>query len=287
MSENTKTSLVMEGGAMKGLFTCGVIDVMMERGLTFDGAIGVSAGVAFGINYKSHQIGRPLRYNKRFCRDKRYASARNFLRTGDVFDVEFCYHTLPEELDVWDVKAFRENPMDFYCVATDVTTGGPVYHLCNQGMEDIDWIRASASIPILSRVVETDGCKLLDGGISDAIPLSYMQKLGYDKHVVILTKPMGYRLKPIGLGLRLLGRIYLRHYPKMREAMKNRHVVYNRNLDEILREEAAGRCFVIRPPKPLNIKSIVHDPAELDRVYQIGREEMERQWEKMMEYLQE
>ena len=153
-----KTGLVMEGGAMRGMFTMGVIDIMMEHGITYDGGIGVSAGAAFGCNYKSGQIGRVIRYNKAYCRDKRFSSIRSWVKTGNLFGVDFCYHELPEKLDPFDNDAYVANPMDFYVVCTDVMTGKPVYHRCDTGIgENVDWMRASASIPLFAEIVEIDG----------------------------------------------------------------------------------------------------------------------------------
>ena len=284
MSENKKTGLIMEGGAMRGLFTAGVIDVMLENDVTFDGAIGVSAGATFGCNIKSRQHGRALRYNKRFCGDERYASMKSWLKTGDLFEVEFCYNEIPKKLDVFDTETFRENPMEFWVVATDVMTGGPVYYRCHEGGdEDLNWIRASASMPMLSNVVEIGENRLLDGGVADSIPVRQMEKFGYNRNVVILTQPLTYRKKknqylPVA-------KVMLHKYPKMIEAMANRHIRYNKTLAYIRREEEAGRLFVVRPPEPLNIKSTNKDPKELDRVYQIGRQVMQQQLEAMQEFL--
>ena len=192
-----KTGLIMEGGAMRGMFTAGVIDVLMEAGVCFDGAIGVSAGAVFGCNYKSRQIGRVIRYNKTYCQDPRYVSFRSLLRTGDIYGEEFCYHELPDRLDPFDVKTYEENPMDFYVVCTDVETGKPVYHNCLKGdAEDIQWMRASASMPALSRFVNLDGHMLSDGGTADSIPVRFFESIGYERNVVILTQPEGYVKKP-------------------------------------------------------------------------------------------
>ena len=153
-----KTGLVMEGGAMRGMFTMGVIDIMMEHGITYDGGIGVSAGAAFGCNYKSGQRGRVIRYNKAYCKDKRFSSIHSWMKTGNLFGVDFCYHELPEKLDPFDNDAYVANPMDFYVVCTDVMTGKPVYHRCDTGIgENVDWMRASASIPLFAEIVEIDG----------------------------------------------------------------------------------------------------------------------------------
>lgn len=169
-----KTGMVLEGGAMRGLYTAGVLDVLMENGIYTDGAVGVSAGAAFGCNYKSRQIGRSLRYNCKYCRDPRYISLLSLIRTGDLYNAQFCYYEIPEKLDPFDTAAFAASPMEFYVVATDVTTGKPAYHLCRDGgRDDIEWMRASASMPLVSRVVEIGGGLYLDGGISDSIPLEW------------------------------------------------------------------------------------------------------------------
>ncbi|MCI9317913.1 MAG: patatin family protein [Oscillospiraceae bacterium] len=268
--EQKKTGLVMEGGAMRGMFTCGVTDVLMEHGVRFDGAIGVSAGAVFGCNYKSHQPGRALRYNKRFCGDPRYGSFHALLRTGDLYDAQLCYKEIPERLDPFDVEAYRSDPMEFCVVCTDVETGRPVYHRCMEGTgEDVLWMRASASMPLVSNVVEVGGRRLLDGGISDAIPVRYFQRQGYNRCVVILTQPLDYRKEKNKL--LPVARAVLREYPRMVSAMAGRHFRYNAATRYVREEELAGRLFVIRPPEPLRVGSVEKDPEQLDRVYQIGR----------------
>ncbi|MBQ8490135.1 MAG: patatin family protein [Pseudobutyrivibrio sp.] len=269
-----KKGLVMEGGAMRGMFTCGVIDVLMENGIEFDNAVGVSAGATFGLNIKSKQIGRPLRYNKKYCNDKRYASIKSLITTGDIYNVPFCYGTLPYELDIWDVDTFYSNPMDFYCVATDIKTGQAVYHKCDnydttpEGA-DISWIRASASMPVVSRPVEIDGGVYLDGGMSDSIPLKFMESQGCDKILVIETQPADYVKKP----QKYMGliKLMLSKYPKMIATMAGRHDMYNSQKSYIKSKEAAGDVFVIRPDAPLHIGATEKNPDELQRVYDKGR----------------
>jgi predicted patatin/cPLA2 family phospholipase len=271
-----KKGLVMEGGAMRGLFTCGVLDVLMEHAIDFDSAVGVSAGATFGINIKSKQIGRALRYNKRYCGDKRYASIHSLLTTGDIYNVAFCYRTLPYDLDVWDTHTFYNNPMDFFCVATDLDTGKPVYHLCNHPDDtpdgiDIQWIRASASMPVVSRPVKIDGRLYLDGGMSDSIPLQFMEQQKCDKILVIETQPADYRKQPQKhMGLI---RMKLRRYPHMVETMANRHLMYNAEKEYIAAKEDSGAVFVIRPAAPLQIGATEKNPQELQRVYDLGRAE--------------
>jgi predicted patatin/cPLA2 family phospholipase len=265
-----KKGLVLEGGAMRGLFTAGIIDVMMEARIEPDGLIGVSAGAAFGCNYKSRQPGRALRYNKRFAHDSRYCGIKSWLKTGDLYNANFGYHVIPTQYDVFDNKAFDENPMEFYAVCTDVETGKPVYkHLTEATQLTYDWIRASASMPLASKVVELEGRKVLDGGVADSIPLEYFESIGYDKNLVILTQPDGYvkehnKLMP-------LMRIALRKYPKMIEAMDKRHLMYNQQLAYVYQAESTGRALVIRPDEKLPIGHISHNPDEMQRVYDIGR----------------
>lgn len=267
-----KTGIVMEGGAMRGMFTCGVLDVLMEEGITFDGAVGVSAGATFGCNLKSGQIGRALRYNKKYCTDKRYHSISSLIATGDIYNVDFCYEKLPYELDKWDLEAFQKNPMEFYCVATDAVTGKPVYYKCENGdRKDIKWIQASASMPLVSRPVEIDGGVYLDGGISDSIPLKFMEEKGYDKILVIETQPRDY-VKGKQKYMPLV-RLMLRKYPGMIKAMEDRYLMYNEEKRYIREKEEKGEIEVIRPLEPLNISAIEKDPQELERVYQLGRAE--------------
>lgn len=279
-----KKGLVMEGGAMRGMFTCGVMDVMLENGISFDGAVGVSAGAVLGCNYKSKQIGRGIRYSKKYCTDYRYGSWKSYRKTGDLYDVDFCYYKLPKELDVFDEATYANNPMEFYVTATDVTTGKAVYHKCDNGSgEDIEWFRASASMPIVSRIVEIGDNKLLDGGIADSIPIKFMQEKGYDKNVVILTQPADY-LKTKNKFLPL-ARIKLRKYPEMIKAMSDRHFRYNDTTRYIREQEERGYIYVIRPPKALEIGSMEDNPDELERVYKIGRETGLRYISAIKEYL--
>ena len=280
-----KTGLVMEGGAMRGMFTAGILDVMMENGIDFDGAMGVSAGAVFGCNFKSKQIGRSIRYNLRFCDDPRYCSLESLMKTGDLYGVQFCYDEIPNKLDPFDVKTYRENPMPFYAVCTNIETGKAIHkRLDNGDARDMEYFRASASMPVVSRIVEVDGYKLLDGGITDSIPLLSMERRGYPRTVVILTQPLGFVKKKSGM-LPLL-RVTMRDYPYTIKAMEVRHIRYNRQAAYVRQQELAGSAFVIRPPHSLDISRTEHDPAELRRVYDIGRAEMESRLTEMKVFLE-
>ena len=278
-----KTGLIMEGGAMRGLFTAGVTDVLMQRGVRFDGAVGVSAGAAFGCNYKSGQIGRVLRYNTRFCRDRRYCGLHALLTGGNIYSADFCYGEVPLELDKFDFAAYERNPMEFYVVCTDADTGRAVYHRWDSYADHgFDWIRASASMPLVSRMVEIDGRRYLDGGIADSIPVKFFQSLGYDRNVVILTRPRGYR-KEKSPALGLIRKKY--RSPALTEAMARRHIVYNATLDYIDQEERAGRLLVIRPAAPLPAGRVERDPQKLRATWGAGRRAAEARIAEIQAYL--
>ena len=269
---------------MRGMFTCGVIDVLLEHGVRFDGAAGISAGAVFGCNYKSHQIGRPIRYNKKYGADPRYCSIRSLLKTGDLYGADFCYHVLPDVLDPFDRETFRRDPTAFYIGAVDVRTGQMAYHLCTDGgAQDMLWMRASASMPLVSRPVPIGDRLFLDGGIVDAVPYAYMESIGYDRNVIVLTRPAGYvKQKSSALPL---AKVLLRRYPAVIEAMAVRHERYNAQMRQIAAREQAGQALVLRPPQPLGIRRTEKDPAALERVYQTGRQVMNARLEELKAFL--
>ncbi len=260
----------MEGGALRGVFTCGVTDVLMEEGIRFDGAIGVSAGASFGCNVKSGQAGRVIRYVKRFCHNWRFCSVKSLILTGDMFGADFCYNKIPNELDPFDYAAYCENPLHFYAVASDCKTGTPVYReLTRCDKSDLLFMQAGASMPLASRVVHMDGKALLDGGMTSSIPLQAFEGMGYTKNIVILTQPRDFVKKP-STALPLM-RFALFRYPKLYMAMKKRHTVYNEEKAYVFAREKAGAAFVIAPEKPLGISRTEHDADALQRVYDEGR----------------
>lgn len=269
---------------MRGMFTAGVLDVMMENGITYDGIIGVSAGAAFGCNYKSKQIGRAIRYNMKYCNDKRFAGIGSLIKTGNIFNTEFAYGDVPLKYDVFDFDTYQSNPLDFYVVCTDIETGEAVYH--NYGGKDdhgFDWIRASASMPLVSQIVEIEGRKLLDGGAADSIPIKQFEEMGYERNVVVLTQPAGYQKKPNSL-MPLIHLKY-RKYPKLIETMENRHIVYNQTLAYIEQQEKQGKLYVIRPKESLQVGKVEKNPDKLKKVYDMGRETATLQMEQIKEYL--
>lgn len=277
-----KRGLVLEGGAMRGMFTCGVIDVLMENGIRFDGAIGISAGAVFGCNYKSRQIGRAIRYNKTYCKDPRYCSYRSLIKTGDLYGADFCYRELPDKLDIFDRETFKNDPMEFYIGATDVKTGKCVYHKCTDGgEEDLQWMRASASMPIASKPVVIGDGLYLDGGIADSIPYKHMEELGYNRNVIVLTQPAGY-VKKKSPGIM---KFALHKYPAIAEGMAKRHEMYNAQISEILKKEKDGSVYVIRPPESVGVGRMEKDPEKLEKAYRMGRTEALRIFPDMKMFL--
>ena len=279
-----KTGLVLEGGAMRGLFTAGVMDVLMEHHITFDGLVGVSAGACFGCNYKSGQAGRVLRYNLRYAHDPRYCSLWSLFTTGGIFGPRFAYYTLPLQLDPFDIDAFDRNPMEFHLVTTDACTGEAVYQRFDRYREDLlDWILASSSMPVVSKVVPIGDRLLIDGGIADSIPLQYFQQQGFERNVVILTQPADYQKKP--LSYRWFIRRNLRRYPNLIAAWERRHEMYNAELRYIAQQQTAGNTFVLCPNRILPVGRISHNRRLMRETYNLGRSLAEEQLPSLLQFL--
>ena len=279
-----RKGLVLEGGGLRCCFTCGVLDVLMENNLAFDMTVGVSAGALFGCNYKSLQKGRGLRYNLRFKDGERYMGWKSLIRTGDYVNAEFSYHTLPEELDRFDYDTFRSNPMSFYVVCTDISKGQPVYHQLNTADRvDMEWLRASGSMPLFARPVIIDGMPLLDGGLADSIPVAFAERQGLDAVVVVLTQPYGYRKKPFRATF--LFRWLMRKYPHVASLMANRHEMYNAQISYIEEEERKGNLLVIRPDSPLNIGRIEQNADKMKAAWQMGVQATEARLEALKSFV--
>lgn len=282
----SKNGLVLEGGGVRGIFTSGILDEMMAQGLAdkFDGAVGVSAGACFGVNIKSGQQGRALRYNVQMCGNPNYMSIRSFLKTGNYINAEFCYHVVPMEIDIFDGEAFARNPMEFHLVCTDCATGEPVYHQIDHvDYKVLEWIRASASLPMICQPVAIDGRLLLDGGMSDSIPLQYFQSQGYDRNIVILTRPRDYRKTPLGASWFV--KMVLHKYPAIYECMKHRHEMYNAQLDYVYAEAEKGNTLVIAPDEALQIGRIEMKPDKLRLMHRLGREACLKHLDEIREFL--
>lgn len=278
-----KTGLVLEGGAMRGMFTAGVIDVLCESGISFDGVIGVSAGAVFGVNYLSGQTGRVIRYNKRFNSDKNYMGIQLLLKTGNIFNTDFAYGTVPRELDKFDDEAFIRSAIPFYAVITNIKSGNPEYVKINSGFEQMDVLRASASMPFVSKPVEINGNLYLDGGISDSIPFEKFAEMGYDRQVVVLTRDINYKKKSVP---KLPVKLYYRRYPEFAKRIIARAENYNNKVWRLRIKEKQGDVLVIRPSIPINIGKTEKDPNKLQEVYDLGRADAEKSLDKIKRYLE-
>lgn len=270
---------------MRSMFTCGFIDYLFEQGIRFDGIIGVSAGCLFGCNFKSHQPGRALRYSIRFKDDPRYMGFRSFFQTGEFVNAEFAYHTVPLKLDVFDLETFAADPTDFWIVATDIDSGKPVYRqVLKVDDTELDWMRASGSMPLVSRPVCLDGLSLLDGGMTDSIPLQFFQGLGYERNIVVLTQPEGYRKSRTPL--MPLFKIAYRNRPMVTEIMKRRPAMYNRQLDYLREQAQLGNAMLIYPESKLKIGRTEMKEKKLRAIYREGWEKAERLLPEIIRFLQ-
>lgn len=270
MERKEKTGLVLEGGGMRGIYTAGVLDVFLEKGIAFDGVIGVSAGVVHGCSYLSGQKGRSIRYYKRYCRDWRFMSFLNFLLTGNMVGEKFCYHDLPDRLEPYDYEAFKRSKTAFYATCSNVETGRPEYLQMTDMKAHVDIMRASASLPCISRIVRIHGMKLLDGDCTDSVPVRAFRRMGYEKNVVVLTRQEGYVKKP---EKNPMVRMRYFRYPRFVKAVEQRHLNYNKTVRYIHRLEKAGEVFVLRPSRELTIGRMEHDPKKLQWTYDLGRQD--------------
>lgn len=278
-----KVGLVLEGGAMRGMYTAGVLDVLMENNVRVDGIVGVSAGALFGVNYPSRQIGRVIRYNKRFSPDKNYIGLWPLLKEGNIVSTQFAYNEVPRKLDVFDDEAFRVSGIPFYAVVTNLQTGEGEYLLLESVFEQMDILRASGSMPFVSRPVLWQGKRYLDGAIADSIPYRWMAEQGYEKRIVVLTRQEGYRKRPMNQGL---CKIMYRKWPKFVQKLLTRHSAYNAALDELQQWRSEGKAFVLRPSQEIKIGRVEKDPEKLQAVYDLGRKDARAQLAQLQDYLQ-
>lgn len=264
-----KTGLVLEGGGKRGIYAAGVLDVLLENNIWADGLIGTSAGAVNGCSYVSNQYERNLRYNIRFAKEKRYMSIYSLITTGNVVGTDFAYNILPNKLEVFDYDAFEKSPVAYYVTCSNVETGKAEYIQCKSLRgKNMDYLRASASLPYVSQIVEIDGKKYLDGGICDSIPLKAFQNMGYEKNLVVLTRPRGYIKKPEN---NLLANLYYRKYPAFVTALRNRYAVYNRTLKYIEQQEKQGNILVLRPSESIRVGRMEQDPERLKQMYELGK----------------
>ena len=278
-----KSALVLEGGGMRGAYTAGVLDYLMDKGVEFDTVYGVSAGALTGANYKSRQIGRGIRTFAAYLQDERYAGPQYLLKSGDWFNIDFSYNQIPNRLDPADYDTFNENKTDFYSVVSNVETGKAEYIKITDLRKQMERLRASASLPLLSNIVVVNGKKYLDGGSCDSIPLKKSISDGHSKNLVILTQHRGFVKKPSAN--RYACRVMYSKYPNYVKAMNNRHLMYNRQLKYTYEMERLGKAFVIQPQKPVEISRLEKNPARLMELYHRGKVDAAKNFENLMEYL--
>ena len=279
-----KTGLVLEGGGMRGMYTAGVLDFLMDHHIKFDEVSAVSAGAAFGVNYFSNQKGRAVRYNKKFNGDKRYISISSLIKTGNLVNTDFVYGVVPRELDVFDDEEFKESGICYYAAVTNMETGEAEYIKVESVFEQMDVLRASASLPFVSKPVEIGGQKYLDGGVADSVPYKKLMETGCDKIVVILTRDINYKKEKMR---QLPAHLIYRKYPNFMKKLEERHTNYNNSLEQIRALEEAGKVFVIRPSAPIEISRMEKDPDKLQAVYDFGQKDAESIFQKLSEYLSE
>lgn len=265
-----KICLVLEGGALRGLYTSGVLDALYENNIDIDCIIGVSAGALFGVNYFSCQPKRVMRYNKKYCKDKRYISLLSLILTGDIVNKNFAYYKISEKLDPFDQKAFIKTDKPFYAVATNVDTGKAEYFLIKKPLDELEKLRASSAMPVLTKIVDIDGKKYLDGAIGDSIPVKKAIEMGYKKIIVVLTQPKNYVKKELNSKqIKSVSRRY-KKYPKFIEASLKRPSLYNETIEMITKLEDEKKIFVFRPSKSINISPIRKTVKELEDAYALG-----------------
>lgn len=277
-----KVGLVLEGGGMRGLYTAGILDAMLDEKIKVNGIIGVSAGAVFGINYASKQKGRVLRYNKKYINNHHYISLYSLLTTGNIVNKQFAYYDLPFKLDVFDEEAFSKSKIDFYATLTNIETGMPEYKKIINASVQIEELRASSAMPFVSKIVKINDNKYLDGGIADSIPLNKMKELGYDKIIVVLTRPKEYRKKKSNS---FFNKLFYWKYPNFIELLETRYKRYNKELEEILIKEKNKEIFVFRPSKNINIKRLEKNIDKLQEMYELGINDFKESLKDLKQYL--
>lgn len=276
-----RISLVLEGGGMRGLYTAGVLDFFLDKGLIFEDIIGVSAGACNSVSYITEQRGRTLEINSNYCTDKRYVSIIGFFTRGSIFNMDFLFDDIPNKLVPFDYDKYKASKCRLIAVATDCETGKGFYAPINDMREDGDYVRASSSIPLVSPIVEVNGRKLVDGGPSDSIPIHYCVNSGFNKHIIVLTQHQGYLKKknkfyPIC-------KLALRNYPKLVATMKYRHIHYNASLKLAQQLEKENKAIIIRPKNPVTVSRFEKKPENLKKLYNIGYEDAKEKYEEIIE----
>lgn len=277
-----KVGLVLEGGAMRGMYTAGILDSFLDNNIKVDCILGVSAGALFGVNYCSKQKGRALRYNKKYIKDSRYMSLKSLIKTGNLVNTEFAYHEVPFKLDVFDEETYSKSKTDFYAVITNIKTGKAEYKKLINVSVQIDELRASGSMPYVSKPVKIGNEYYLDGALADSIPVLKCKEMGYEKIIVVLTKPLSYRKKKRPA---FIAKMFYKKYPNLVNAINTRYIKYNETLDIIIDLENKKEIFVFRPSKDLKIKRIEKDTDKLKAMYDLGVKDFQDNLKALKKYL--
>ena len=280
-----KVGMVLEGGGLRGLYTAGVLDTLMNNNIKIDGIIGTSAGALFGVNYYSNQKGRVLRYNKKYCNDKRYMSILSFLLTGNYINKNFAFYKMSNELDKFDNDEYIKEERNFYAVLTDIETGKPEYIKITNPIEQMEYLRATSAIPVISKIVKIDNKKYLDGGVSDSIALSKLESLDYKKIIVVETQPKDYRKTPFSKTKERFIKLRYFRYPKLVDAIINRYKNYNKVKEEIIEKENNKEIFVIRPSRPLGIDIKCKNETKYQEIYDLGVKDTKKVLNDLKKYI--
>ena len=280
-----KTCFVLEGGALRGLYTCGILDYLLEKKLNIDCIIGVSAGALFGVNYFSKQKGRAIRYNRKYCNDKRYMSLRSLILTGNIVNKKFAYYKVTKELDPFDEETFEKTKKDFFAVVTNLDTGSPEYIKIEKPIEQLEELRATSAMPLLSKIIKINDKKYLDGAVSDSIPVMKALEMGYEKVVVITTQPYDYKKKELTeKEIKKFQKRY-KKYPNFINAAIDRPKKYNNTLDKMKKLEKEKKIYVIRPSEKIEINPIKKNIEDLNFVYNLGLNDIKNKYKDLIEYL--
>ncbi len=277
-----KTLLILEGGGLRAIYTAGVLDCFLKNNIKVDAVIGVSAGALFGINYLSKQQGRVIRYTLENANNKDYMGISSWIKTGNIMNKDFCFNKLIYETDPFDFKTFNKSKIEFYVTVTNVETGKAEYKRINDIEEDMEYLRASGSMPIVSKIVKVNGKKYLDGGISDSVPIKWGLKNGYKRIIIVETRPKTYRKKKSKL---LPYKILYKDYPRLVKTVKERYNIYNKTKTYIEALEEENRVFVIRPTEYIKIKRIENNKDKIQEMYRLGLKDANERLKELKKYM--
>lgn len=278
--------LVLEGGGMRGLYTAGLLEYFMEKDLFFPYVIGVSAGACMAASYLSRQAGRNRKVNIDLVSDPRYLSFRNFIRKREIFGMDFLFDDIPNKVVQFDFDTFLSGNEKFLIGTTDCRTGKPIYYNKHEHGNDIlTIIRASSSLPFIAPIVEYDGKLLLDGGLTDPIPIKKSVTDGYKRNIVIMTKSEGYRKQPSRLTS--VAKYIYRKHPKVARVLIEQYKVYNDTLNYIHSEQQKGNLYLIQPSVEVPVSRIERNQNRLTQLYELGYEDAKRHYNQLNKWIKQ